>query len=528
MTDDAQLLRRYVESRSEADFTALVERHLGLVYHAALRRTHGRADLAQDAAQQVFITLAMEAPRLVSHSALVGWLFTATRHAAGHVWRGEQRRLVRETDAFMSRTLENSESGATWDEIRPQLDEALDTLPEADRTAILLRFFHQQPFAAIGGALGLTEDTARKRVDRALDRLRALLARRGVTSTASALGVMLAQQATAAVPLGLARTIATTALLPGAAATLPGPATLLFMKTKLTLGLAGTLGLACLLTLPPLGLALAQHHEAAQAESSLLAARSDHERRAAELGQLRQRAREADQDIATLQAELIRARAAGAAVARTPTVPPVPPPRSKAELEALADGRELFARFPEARPSYLAMSRAQVHVTYADFYRAGHLSPAQIEEFEARTADQRLATLAVMPNGMRSLESRLPDGELRQIFGEEAFLRFQDFERGRTAHSVARTAAVTAGWSAPIYPAQADALVRSIQRHSADYQDGRSLNTWNVDWARVIAEARDFLAPDQWRAVHSTLLSAQLARAIEQAQRAAAPEKPKS
>lgn len=82
MKDDAELLRRYVESRSEPDFTVLVERHLDLIYQAALRRTGGRSDLAQDAAQQVFITLAREAPKLVSHPALAGWLFIATRHAA--------------------------------------------------------------------------------------------------------------------------------------------------------------------------------------------------------------------------------------------------------------------------------------------------------------------------------------------------------------------------------------------------------------------------------------------------------------
>ena len=160
MKDDSELLRRYAESRSEADFAALVQRHLDLVYQAALRRTGGRSDLAQDASQEVFTTLAREAPKLVSHPSLVGWLFTATRHAAGHLLRTERRRREREMEAVVSSAPEGSGLDADWGEIRDHLDEVMDKLPEQDRAAILLRFFDKRPFAEIGLAFGLSEDTA--------------------------------------------------------------------------------------------------------------------------------------------------------------------------------------------------------------------------------------------------------------------------------------------------------------------------------------------------------------------------------
>ena len=62
MADDAELIRRYAEQRSEAAFAELVRRHLGLVYSAALRRLGGDAHGAADVAQVVFVKLAPGLP----------------------------------------------------------------------------------------------------------------------------------------------------------------------------------------------------------------------------------------------------------------------------------------------------------------------------------------------------------------------------------------------------------------------------------------------------------------------------------
>lgn len=58
MLDDAQLLRSYTEHHSNPAFAQLVERHLPLIYSAALRQVGDNRQFAEDVAQQVFALLA--------------------------------------------------------------------------------------------------------------------------------------------------------------------------------------------------------------------------------------------------------------------------------------------------------------------------------------------------------------------------------------------------------------------------------------------------------------------------------------
>lgn len=243
MNDDADLLRRYAKNHSEEAFAELVRRHLGLVYHAAWRLT-GDPHRAEDVAQAVFTDLARKAASLTSRPSLAGWLYTSTRYAAAHARRTERRRQIREQEAFaMNDPLQPQTSGSEtdWGHVRPVLDAALHDLGERDREAILLRFLEGRPFSEIGAKLALTEDAARMRVERALDKVRKLLARRGVTSTSAALAVVLADQAGAAVPTGLAVKITTTAIALHAAAggAAAGLGLLTFMTTgKILTGVA--------------------------------------------------------------------------------------------------------------------------------------------------------------------------------------------------------------------------------------------------------------------------------------------------
>jgi RNA polymerase sigma factor (sigma-70 family) len=215
MSDDAVLLRQYATTRSEPAFTELVERHLDLVYFAALRRCGGDAHAAKDVAQQVFTLLARDAGALANHALLTGWLYVTTRNVAANLLRSDRGRRARESEALAMNdalTPDSTVTAVDWDRIRPELDGALDELGDRDRDAVLLRFFENRPFAEIGAALRLTEDAARMRVDRALDKLRAVLARRGITSTAAALALALSQHAAQVKPVGLAGSVAAAAL----------------------------------------------------------------------------------------------------------------------------------------------------------------------------------------------------------------------------------------------------------------------------------------------------------------------------
>lgn len=216
-TESCELLRHYVADQSETAFAELVKRHIDLVYSAALRQVHGDVPAAQDVTQAVFTDLARKAPRLTRHTSLTGWLYTSTRFLAAKARRAEQRRQAREMEAHaMNQLLQPANPDPTWQELRPVLDDVMHELSAADREAVLMRYFEHRALAEIGARMGLTENAARMRVDRALDRLRMALAKRGVTSTAAALAGVLAEQAVSAAPAGLAAQVSHAAFTAGA------------------------------------------------------------------------------------------------------------------------------------------------------------------------------------------------------------------------------------------------------------------------------------------------------------------------
>ena len=234
---DAQLLRDYAEHGSENVFRELVTRHMDFVYSAALRQVNS-PDLAGDIAQTVFTDLARKARSLAEKvpagSSLAGWLHRSTRYAALNHLRDTRRRHANERQA-MEQLLTDSESAPDWELIRPVLDEALDTLGDEDREALLLRFFKNQDLRTVGRVLGVSDDAAQKRVSRAVERLREFLTKRGVTVGASGLVLVISANAVQAAPVGLAVTISTTAALTGTtiAATATATATKVIAMTTL-------------------------------------------------------------------------------------------------------------------------------------------------------------------------------------------------------------------------------------------------------------------------------------------------------
>ena len=243
MKNDIDLLRRYVEDASEEAFTEITRRHIDFVYGAALRQARN-PHRAEDITQAVFTDLARKAATLLGRTELVGWLYVSTRYAATSVVRSEARREAREREARMNQDVSsNPNEGVDWRSIDPVLDAALSELGEMDRTALLLRFFKNQSFAEVGDGLRVSEEAARKRTDRALEKLRASLARRGVTSTAAAIAIALANPVVMAAPAGLIATVTSAALAGATPASAAGAATasgvFAFMKTTSVLIIAG-------------------------------------------------------------------------------------------------------------------------------------------------------------------------------------------------------------------------------------------------------------------------------------------------
>lgn len=249
MNGDAELLGRYVAERSEPAFAELIGRHVDLVYSAALRVVNGDRHRAEDVTQEVFTELARQARPLSRHPTLAGWLYTTTRRMGLRVVRTEIRRTHREHEA-MNQFLNEPGAEPEWERLRFVLEEAMHELNEKDRLALLLRYFQNKGLKDVGAALGLNENSARMRVERALEKLRAQLARRGVTSSTAALALTLAGKAVEAAPPAFVATL-TTASLAGASTGTGGIFTALKLMT-LTKAQLGLIGAAALLVAIPL------------------------------------------------------------------------------------------------------------------------------------------------------------------------------------------------------------------------------------------------------------------------------------
>jgi RNA polymerase sigma factor (sigma-70 family) len=208
--DDIALLKQYAEENSEAAFAGLVTRYVNLVYSAALR-TVGNAHAAEEITQAVFIILARKAKLLGAKTVLSGWLYQTARLTAANYLRTEIRRQHREQEAYMQAILNEPESEA-WRQIAPLLDDAMGRLGEKDRNAIVLRFFENKNLSEVGAALGTSEDAAKMRVNRALEKLRKIFTKRGVALSSAIFAGAVAANSVQAAPAGLAATISATAV----------------------------------------------------------------------------------------------------------------------------------------------------------------------------------------------------------------------------------------------------------------------------------------------------------------------------
>ncbi len=212
--DDMDLVREFAASGSEAAFATLVRRHVNLVYSAALRRL-GNAPEAEEVTQNVFVILARKARGLRRGTVLSGWLYQTAQLTAANFQRAAIRRQHREQEAFMQFS-ESSEPDASWHRLSPLLEEAMARLGQKERDAIVLRFFENRTVREVAAALGLREDAAQKRVNRATDKLRDYFVRRGIQVSTAALLTSLGTHAVQAAPAELATKIVATAALKGA------------------------------------------------------------------------------------------------------------------------------------------------------------------------------------------------------------------------------------------------------------------------------------------------------------------------
>jgi RNA polymerase sigma factor (sigma-70 family) len=422
MQDDRELLRCYAEDGSQAAFSELVRRHLNLVYFSALRRARGATHLAQDISQTVFIALARHAGSLRRETVVAGWLYIATRNAAAKAMRTETRRMRREQEAHTMHE-EPAAMDAEWERIRLQLDGALDDLEARDRDAVLLRCVQNRPYAEIGDALRISNDAARMRVERALEKLRDSLTRRGITSTTAALTVALEIQAKASAPDGLSAAIGQAVLAHApqfAAGAMPAG----FRQFMNPTTIAVTSGVACLISI---GAAFYQAGQAQDASAALAAERKTNAARAQ-----MQTAKLAPKEVTNAPVAASATDSIGSAVADE-----APKKRKKSEPPAPAVAFAELMKDPVYAAAWRGLTTREINRKYDAGFRAINLDPRQREQvkellLEAGAAGRdafevaREANLNIEERRKAVAQAAAPwNNQIKLLIGEEAFSRLE-------------------------------------------------------------------------------------------------------
>jgi len=473
MSPDSELLRLYADTRSEVAFAKLVQRHLNTVYAAALRRLGGDAHHAADIAQEVFTSLARNARSLARRPVLTGWLHTATRHAAIDLIRREQRRYAREQQASVLAAVNLPNPPSTdWDELRPILDTAIDQLGDRDRELVLLRFFENRSFAVIGSQLALSEDAARMRATRALEKLRGLLARRGVHSTAAALTLSLATQPLIAAPAGLVASVTSGALatVTSASALTAGGFLLMMSTTKTLLISAG------LLTALAVGTAIYEFHHAGNT--------------AIELADLQKTKNILRTENAALTAELTTANAkltaANIHLEELTAQSKEAALKSDQATAAPAQTSVRATKSPWSNPDYgrlyLEKQRATLAPRYGQLYRDLHLTPDQIAKFENAQAELQQSIVDIWTESearglpasdtsvarLTSEPHRLLEADLKALLGTAGYEQYQNYEKGKSVRELTSSLAANLYASeAPLTATQGTELAKIIAANTA-------------------------------------------------------------
>ena len=442
MTDSQQLLADYVKDGSEKVFRELVTRYVDLVYSAAVRLTNGDTHLAEDVSQTVFADLARMARTLSKGVMLGGWLHRHTCFVAAKTMRTERRRQLRERQAVEMNT-QPDHSAANLALVAPILDDAINQLGSEDRAAILLRFFEQNDFRAVGETLGSNEDAARKRVTRALDKLQVLLKNRGVAFSAAGLATALSAQAVTAAPAGLAMSISGAAL---ASAATSGSTALTVLKimsmTKLKVGIIGAIVAAAIAV--PL---IMQH----QAQTKLLA----------EKEALRQKT-EQNEQLAAENERLAKLAAQASDAPRTTTEPPsrellklrgeVGRLRQENATAAKPTGDSVLSGMttdPQMKKLIRDQQKAGMTMMYGAFAREAKLSKEQTEQLNDLLADnvmENIDTITAVLRDGKSPEERdqlfaQHDAALLEkigaLLGAENVSQYEEYTRDLASHLTA-------------------------------------------------------------------------------------------
>jgi RNA polymerase sigma factor (sigma-70 family) len=490
MAEDAELLRDFAATRSEAAFAEFVRRHIDAVYSAALRRMGDDQHLAEDVTQHVFAAVARKAAAVARHPAPGAWLYVTTRHEAANAVRTEQRRKRREKEAMAMQELEPpSDTPPDWRRVGPVLDASIDRLGGEDRTAILLRYVENRPFAEIGRVLQLSEDAARMRVVRALDRLQVMLKRRGIDSSAAALGLALSSELVRAAPAALPLAVTTTSVASSAAT---GGTTSALLQLMTTTKAGVTLATAGLLVV--IGTATHQYRSHDAAELDLAAAQADNARAQARLSSAEAESRDLKRQTNEAAAKLAE-RMKDASLQATMR----PPSRGSADpKDPLTAGAAFLTAHPEVRSALARFVDSQTDAQFGALYRELKMGPAEIDRFrelmrEISGYGQYIGSSSQLVQFSLNTGVEQTDvwNQVRAVLGDTRFRRAMEYLSDQPARLLTESVTGAFVFSEPLTSDQIQSLHQIVREAQTAGRPDR------IDWGRLTAAAAGFLSPQQ-------------------------------
>lgn len=197
MDTDAILLERYARGRDPAAFAEMVRRHARMVFAVAFRATGNPQD-AEDIAQQCFMDLARQAGRI--KQSLSGWLHSAATHRASNLRRDMATRKHHEQQAVPASA---GGQDPTWAELAPQVDAAIDRLPDELRVPLVMHYLESRSQSDVAEVLGLSQPTVSRRIEKGVEVLREELGMLGLAIPVGALALLLTEKTTEAMPASL-------------------------------------------------------------------------------------------------------------------------------------------------------------------------------------------------------------------------------------------------------------------------------------------------------------------------------------
>jgi RNA polymerase sigma factor (sigma-70 family) len=526
---DPQLLNEYARQGSEDAFAELVHRHIDFIHSAAVRMVCD-TQLAGDVTQGVFLALAQNASQLSDRAVLSGWLHRTTQNLAANAVRADVRRRAREQEAAAMNELLVPEPDAAWEDIAPRLDAALNELEEPDREALLLRYFEHKSAREMAPILGISDEAAQKRVNRAVERLRDLIAKRGVTVGAAGLLVLISTNAVQSAPAGLAAMTISTALSGTATFTSAVIATTkTIAMTTLQKTLVASLAAAFVAAI---GAGLFQAHQNSRLSDQVAILQQQQAPLSEQILQLQREHDDATNRLALMTSELAKARKNPSEVLKL---------RGEVgqlrQEKAIAGDKSVLNKLtadPATKKLIREQQKAGMSAIYSDFVKKMKLSPDQAEKFNDLLADNVMGNIDLITQALH--DGRTP-AELDQIFsgadadflqklqalvGPDNAAQYQEFTKNLDATLTAQQFKAMMTGDDDAKAAKSDQLTQLMEQQTqsalaaaglpADYQALPILNFRNIAsetvanqnitlldtiYGNVAAQAGSFLSPDE-------------------------------